>query len=78
MGLWGGAQKAQVRSKFVSVLKEKFADLKLTSSIGGQISFDVSTPEAQASRSTHPPPFVFVSACFVWSVKPLPYQRARL
>jgi len=34
-------EKAQVRSKFVSVLKEKFADLKLTYSIGGQISFDV-------------------------------------
>lgn len=33
--------KAKVREKFVSVLKEKFADFGLTYSIGGQISFDV-------------------------------------
>lgn len=32
---------ANVRSKFVEVLKEKFADFNLTYSIGGQISFDV-------------------------------------
>jgi len=30
-----------IRSRFVSVLKEKFADYNLTFSIGGQISFDV-------------------------------------
>ena len=30
-----------IRSKFVEVLKEKFADYGLTFSIGGQISFDV-------------------------------------
>lgn len=29
------------RPKFVELLKEKFADLNLTYSIGGQISFDV-------------------------------------
>jgi hypothetical protein len=29
------------RPKFVEILKEKFADLNLTYSIGGQISFDV-------------------------------------
>lgn len=29
------------RAKFLEVLKEKFADLDLTYSIGGQISFDV-------------------------------------
>ena len=33
--------QAGVRTTFVSVLKEKFADLNLTYSIGGQISFDV-------------------------------------
>ena len=32
---------AGVRKKMVAVLKEKFADLGLTYSIGGQISFDV-------------------------------------
>lgn len=32
---------AGVRAKFVQVLQEKFADYKLTYSIGGQISFDV-------------------------------------
>ncbi|GFP52503.1 hypothetical protein ACSS6W_003430 [Trichoderma asperelloides] len=32
---------AKVREKFVAVLKEKFGDLGLTFSIGGQISFDV-------------------------------------
>ncbi|RDW77257.1 phosphomannomutase-1 [Coleophoma cylindrospora] len=31
----------KVREKFVSVLQEKFADLGLTYSIGGQISFDI-------------------------------------
>ncbi|KAL8954075.1 MAG: hypothetical protein Q9222_000132 [Ikaeria aurantiellina] len=31
----------KIREKFVSVLKEKFGDLGLTFSIGGQISFDV-------------------------------------
>jgi len=31
----------KIREKFVDVLKEKFADLGLTYSIGGQISFDV-------------------------------------
>ena len=30
-----------VRAAFVKVLQEKFADLSLTFSIGGQISFDV-------------------------------------
>ena len=30
-----------IRSKFVAILKEKFADYGLTFSIGGQISFDV-------------------------------------
>lgn len=34
-------KQANVRPKFVEVLKEKFADLGLTYSIGGQISFDV-------------------------------------
>lgn len=34
-------KEAKVREKFVSVLKEKFADFGLTYSIGGQISFDV-------------------------------------
>lgn len=34
-------KEANVRSKFVSVLKEKFAEYGLTYSIGGQISFDV-------------------------------------
>ena len=33
--------KAQVREKFVAVLREKFGHLGLTFSIGGQISFDV-------------------------------------
>jgi len=32
---------AKTREKFVAVLREKFADLGLTFSIGGQISFDV-------------------------------------
>lgn len=31
----------QLRSKFVDVLRKEFADLGLTYSIGGQISFDV-------------------------------------
>lgn len=31
-----------IRPKMVSVLREKFAHLNLTFSIGGQISFDVS------------------------------------
>lgn len=34
-------KQANVRPKMVEVLKEKFADLNLTYSIGGQISFDV-------------------------------------
>ncbi|PTB46832.1 Phosphomannomutase 1 [Trichoderma asperellum] len=34
-------KEAKVREKFVAVLKEKFGDLGLTFSIGGQISFDV-------------------------------------
>eukprot|EP00894_Picocystis_sp_ML_P002854 jgi/Pico_ML_1/53371/g3932.t1 len=34
-------QTANVRSKMVGVLKERFADYNLTYSIGGQISFDV-------------------------------------
>ena len=34
-------QKQNNRPKMVEVLKEKFADLNLTYSIGGQISFDV-------------------------------------
>ncbi|KAL7901350.1 phosphomannomutase [Trichoderma sp. SZMC 28014] len=34
-------KEAKVREKFVSVLKEKFGNLGLTFSIGGQISFDV-------------------------------------
>eukprot|EP00877_Chromochloris_zofingiensis_P003603 jgi/Chrzof1/13243/Cz07g25280.t1 len=34
-------KEANVRPKMVEVLKEKFADLNLTYSIGGQISFDV-------------------------------------
>ncbi|KAI9832388.1 MAG: Phosphomannomutase 1 [Sarea resinae] len=34
-------QTHKVREKFVAVLREKFADLGLTFSIGGQISFDV-------------------------------------
>jgi len=33
--------KEHIREKFVQVLQEKFADLDLTYSIGGQISFDV-------------------------------------
>ncbi|KAL6771323.1 PMM1 [Auxenochlorella protothecoides x Auxenochlorella symbiontica] len=33
--------KHGIRAKFLEVLKEKFADLDLTYSIGGQISFDV-------------------------------------
>jgi len=33
--------KEHVREKFIQVLQEKFADLDLTYSIGGQISFDV-------------------------------------
>ena len=36
------AQVHNIRSKMVSVLREKFAHLNLTFSIGGQISFDVS------------------------------------
>jgi len=31
-----------IRPKMVSVLREKFAHMNLTFSIGGQISFDVS------------------------------------
>eukprot|EP00009_Paramoeba_aestuarina_P007421 CAMPEP_0201523364 /NCGR_PEP_ID=MMETSP0161_2-20130828/19583_1 /ASSEMBLY_ACC=CAM_ASM_000251 /TAXON_ID=180227 /ORGANISM="Neoparamoeba aestuarina, Strain SoJaBio B1-5/56/2" /LENGTH=247 /DNA_ID=CAMNT_0047922463 /DNA_START=147 /DNA_END=890 /DNA_ORIENTATION=+ len=31
----------QIRKKFVEILREKFADLNLSFSIGGQISFDV-------------------------------------
>lgn len=45
---WSGCQPcaapvllAACRPKMVEVLKEKFADLNLTYSIGGQISFDV-------------------------------------
>ncbi|CDR40836.1 CYFA0S05e05028g1_1 [Cyberlindnera fabianii] len=34
-------KKEKVREKFVAALKEKFPDLALTYSIGGQISFDV-------------------------------------
>jgi len=34
-------KETKVREKFVKVLEEKFADLKLKYSIGGQISFDV-------------------------------------
>ncbi|KAM0450295.1 hypothetical protein ACHAPV_003964 [Trichoderma viride] len=34
-------KEAKVREKFVAVLKEKFGNLGLTFSIGGQISFDV-------------------------------------
>lgn len=34
-------KKNDVRKKFVEVLKEKFAHLNLSYSIGGQISFDV-------------------------------------
>lgn len=33
--------KCACRQKMVSVLREEFADLELTFSIGGQISFDV-------------------------------------
>lgn len=36
-------QVHNVRSKMVSILREKFAHLNLTFSIGGQISFDVSS-----------------------------------
>lgn len=35
-------QVQNIRPKMVSVLREKFAHLNLTFSIGGQISFDVS------------------------------------
>jgi hypothetical protein len=35
-------QVQNIRSKMVSILREKFAHLNLTFSIGGQISFDVS------------------------------------
>jgi hypothetical protein len=35
-------QVHNIRPKMVSVLREKFAHLNLTFSIGGQISFDVS------------------------------------
>jgi hypothetical protein len=35
-------QVHNIRPKMVSVLREKFAHLELTFSIGGQISFDVS------------------------------------
>ena len=34
-------QQHQIRSKFVSVLRERFADYPLSYAIGGQISFDV-------------------------------------
>ena len=34
-------QEHKVREKFVSILREKFADYGLHISIGGQISFDV-------------------------------------
>jgi len=36
------SQVQNIRSKMVSILREKFAHLNLTFSIGGQISFDVS------------------------------------
>lgn len=36
------SQVHNIRPKMVSVLREKFAHLNLTFSIGGQISFDVS------------------------------------
>lgn len=38
-----------IRSKMVSVLREKFAHLNLTFSIGGQISFDVSVQQPHCS-----------------------------
>jgi hypothetical protein len=38
-------QVHNIRPKMVSVLREKFAHLNLTFSIGGQISFDVSLLE---------------------------------
>lgn len=41
---------AACRPKMVEVLKEKFADLNLTYSIGGQISFDV-FPQVGAARN---------------------------
>jgi phosphomannomutase len=34
-------ETAKVRTKMIDALKEKFGDLNLTYSIGGQISFDV-------------------------------------
>jgi len=36
------SQVQNIRSKMVSILREKFSHLNLTFSIGGQISFDVS------------------------------------
>ncbi len=46
-------KSAGVRSKFVEVLRKEFADLNLTYSIGGQISFDV-FPEVCGLQACRP------------------------
>jgi hypothetical protein len=49
-------QVHNIRPKMVSVLREKFAHLNLTFSIGGQISFDVSllgSPTSSINNSRH-------------------------
>ena len=43
------------RKKFVGVLREKFADLNLVYSIGGQISFDVFPQVRSSCKSCHCP-----------------------
>ena len=46
---------AHCRKKFVGVLREKFADLNLVYSIGGQISFDVFPQVRSSCKSCHCP-----------------------
>ena len=68
---------ASHRKKFVEVLRERFADLGLTYSIGGQISFDV-FPQVCGTFAARSPIVESITGRVSFDVSPIGVSVLRL